>query len=140
MIAHDLHLDLSSLIDAATFDQILEMDDPDSMEFSRSIVDEFFIQAQQTFDEMDESLAKNDLGKLSSLGHFLKGSSATLGIIKMKKACEMIQNFGACLDESGLTPEPDQKLCLDRIKKTLPRMRDDFQNVKTLLEKFYENT
>lgn len=45
------------MIDPASFEQILEMDDDDEdREFSRQIVFDFFDQAIQTFDQMDESL------------------------------------------------------------------------------------
>lgn len=45
------------LIDPATFEQILEMDDDeDEREFSRSIVYDFFTQAENTFDKMDTNL------------------------------------------------------------------------------------
>jgi len=35
------------------------------------------------------------LKTLSELGHFLKGSSATLGLTKVKDSCEKIQHYGA---------------------------------------------
>lgn len=44
-------------IDSATFEQILEMDDDEEeREFSRSIVYDFFAQAENTFDDMDTNL------------------------------------------------------------------------------------
>jgi len=44
-------------IDSATFEQILEMDDDeDEREFSKSIVYDFFQQADSTFQKMDENL------------------------------------------------------------------------------------
>ena len=44
-------------IDAATFEQILEMDEDDpSQEFSRGIVFGFFEQAETTFTKMDQCL------------------------------------------------------------------------------------
>lgn len=44
-------------IDPATFEQILEMDDDeDEREFSKSIVYDFFGQADSTFAKMDKSL------------------------------------------------------------------------------------
>lgn len=43
-------------VDRSTFDQILEMDEPDDHEFSSSIVFSFFTQARDTFDEMDTAL------------------------------------------------------------------------------------
>jgi osomolarity two-component system, phosphorelay intermediate protein YPD1 len=44
-------------IDALTFEQILEMDDDEEeREFSKSIVYDFFQQAENTFGKMDVSL------------------------------------------------------------------------------------
>jgi osomolarity two-component system phosphorelay intermediate protein YPD1 len=44
-------------IDASTFEQILEMDeDEDEREFSKSIVYDFFTQAEGTFVKMDTSV------------------------------------------------------------------------------------
>jgi hypothetical protein len=44
-------------IDAATFEQILEMDDDeDERDFSKSIVYDFFQQAESTFGKMDTNL------------------------------------------------------------------------------------
>lgn len=43
-------------IDTNTFDQILEMDDPDDHEFSHSIVCGFFTQAEETFIKMDTAM------------------------------------------------------------------------------------
>jgi osomolarity two-component system phosphorelay intermediate protein YPD1 len=49
--------DFGDNIDVATFEQILEMDDDeDEREFSRSIVFDFFQQADSTFDKMDENM------------------------------------------------------------------------------------
>jgi osomolarity two-component system phosphorelay intermediate protein YPD1 len=39
-----------------TFEQILEMDEPDDNEFSSSIVFGFFEQAEETFGQIEEAL------------------------------------------------------------------------------------
>jgi osomolarity two-component system phosphorelay intermediate protein YPD1 len=41
------------IIDRATFDQILEMDDDDERDFSKTIVFGFFEQAEDTFKQME---------------------------------------------------------------------------------------
>jgi len=52
--------DLGENIDATTFEQILEMDDDEEeREFSKSIVYDFFSQAEQTFQKMDSNLCVN---------------------------------------------------------------------------------
>lgn len=40
----------------ATFDQLLDMDDEEDHEFSKSIVWDYFIQAEATFEDMDGAL------------------------------------------------------------------------------------
>lgn len=45
------------IIDLDTFSQILEMDDDeDDREFSKSILDNYFEQAETTFKEMEEAM------------------------------------------------------------------------------------
>jgi len=127
-------------IDPVTFEQILEMDDDeDEREFSKSIVYGFFEQAEGTFVKMETSLSKGDLGQLSSLGHFLKGSSATLGLTKVKDSCEKIQHFGAKKDETGTVDELDDQTCLNRIKDTLAAVRTEYAEVEKVLKRFYHD-
>lgn len=78
-----------------------------------------------------------DLSQLSSLGHFLKGSSATLGLTKVKDSCEKIQHLGVKKDESGIQDITDESLCLDKIKKTLDTMKKDYKQAEKHLKKFY---
>jgi len=79
-----------------------------------------------------------DLPELSSLGHFLKGSSATLGLTKVRDCCEKIQHFGQMKDEAGTTDEPDEAECLERIKETLAVVKEEYAEVEKVLKKFYE--
>ena len=78
-----------------------------------------------------------DLATLSSLGHFLKGSSATLGLTKVKDSCEKIQHFGQKKDEAGTTDEPDEEKCLSRIEETLEAVKEEYAEVEKVLKKFY---
>jgi len=130
----------TDLIDAATFEQILEMDDDEEeREFSKSIVYDFFTQAESTFQKMDQYLEKKDLDQLSALGHFLKGSSATLGLTKVKDSCEKIQNFGAHKDETGTTAEPDDEKSLKLCKATIEQAKTEFKEVEAALKRFYRD-
>lgn len=80
---------------------------------------------------------KGDLSQLSAEGHFLKGSSATLGLNKVKDSCEKIQNYGQHKDETGTNDEPDDAKCLGRIKKTLDVVRVEYAEVEKVLRRFY---
>lgn len=78
-----------------------------------------------------------DLADLSALGHFLKGSSATLGLTKVKDSCEKIQHYGQKKDEDGTKDEPDEEKCLARIKETLVAVKEEYAEVEKILRKFY---
>ncbi|KAI9155374.1 putative histidine phosphotransferase HPT1p [Paramyrothecium foliicola] len=133
----DVELTLGNAVDMNTFNQILEMDDPGDHDFSYSLVFGFFDQAEETFESMDAALEAKDLEKLSSLGHFLKGSSATLGLVKVRDGCEKIQRFGKNENVDG-SPEPDSALCLERIEEALKVVKTDYKDVEKTLKRYYE--
>jgi HPt (histidine-containing phosphotransfer) domain-containing protein len=75
------------------------------------------------------SVTKN-LGELSRLGHFLKGSSATLGFTRIKDSCQVIQQYGNNQTIDG-APELDDEVCFDKVKEALETVKED----KAVLEK-----
>ena len=80
-----------------------------------------------------------DLAQLSALGHFLKGSSATLGLTKVKDSCEKIQHFGAHKDETGTHDEPDEDVCLKKCETQIQQAKTEFKEVESALKKFYHD-
>ena len=79
---------------------------------------------------------KKNLSELSSLGHFLKGSSAALGVSKVQLSCEHIQHYGQL--KEGTNPISEAK-AIEKITKSLARARDEFTEAKGELELFYKN-
>ncbi|KAI7095427.1 hypothetical protein KC343_g13688, partial [Hortaea werneckii] len=71
--------------------------------------------------------------------HFLKGSSATLGLTKVKDSCEKIQHFGAHKDGTGEKEEPDAEKCLKNCKDTIKQAKAEFEEVEAALRKFYRD-
>ncbi|KAI0472447.1 histidine-phosphotransfer domain, HPT domain-containing protein [Xylaria cf. heliscus] len=138
---HDKNMpDLGDAIDIVAFSQILEMDDSeDDRDFSKSIVWGFFEQAEETFEKMDSALKSRDLEELYRLGHFLKGSSATVGLTKVKDSCEKIQRYGKKENVDG-TPEIDEELCLLRIKATLSEVKSEYADAEKTLKNFFNST
>ncbi|KAK9465726.1 histidine-phosphotransfer domain, HPT domain-containing protein [Lipomyces arxii] len=131
-------LERSGMIDILTFDQLLEMDDDEEeREFSASLVYGYFEQAEDTFVQMETMLQQKDLHQLSSLGHFLKGSSAAIGVSKVRDSCEQIQALGAHMDETGTKEIADPEISLSMIRTVLTRAKDEYKTSKVLLEKFY---
>jgi osomolarity two-component system, phosphorelay intermediate protein YPD1 len=81
---------------------------------------------------------QKNLDELYRLGHFLKGSSATVGLTKVKDSCEKIQRYGKKENVDG-TPEPNADLCLSRIKSTLVRVKAEYKEAEQALKKFYDD-
>jgi len=111
-----------NIIDLNIFEQIRELDDEDSHEFSHATVMEYISQVGETFSKMDKADARKDLEDLHALGHFLKGSSAALGIRKVQASCEQMQHAGHNLDvvhERKLNDKDALEMCgkiLARVK------------------------
>ena len=81
---------------------------------------------------------KKDLKTLSELGHFLKGSSATLGLTKVKDSCEKIQHYGQKKDETG-TKDITEEDSLEKLDKIITQTKDEFHEVEKVLKEFYND-
>lgn len=133
--------DPEGIINMEIFSQIQDMDDDDDdeaggHEFSKGIVWGYFEQAESTFKQMQDAIEEPSLWKLSSLGHFLKGSSAALGIIKVQNSCEKMQHYGNLRDEEvGAALSEDE--ALRRIKKLLVDCKRDYAVASAYLRQLY---
>lgn len=80
--------------------------------------------------------AEPSLTTLSSLGHFLKGSSAALGIIRVQASCEKMQHYGNLRDEeAGESLSEDE--ALKRIKGLLADCKRDYEAAMVWMKKLY---
>ncbi|KAF9098647.1 hypothetical protein BGX23_005713 [Mortierella sp. AD031] len=123
------------IVDHTTFDQLLEMDDEE--EFSRNLVHNYFEQAQRAFRDMDEAMSASDLEALSRLGHFLKGSSAQLGVLKVKASCEKLQYYGQGMDAAGQHSHISNEEAEKQIQILLIQMRREYDEAEHYLRGFY---
>ncbi len=72
------------------------------------------------------------------MGHFLKGSSAALGIIKVQDACEKIQHYGNMRDEeAGETLSEGE--ALKRIREQFLICIREYRTGKAWLQALYED-
>ncbi|KAJ3217441.1 hypothetical protein HDU67_007911 [Dinochytrium kinnereticum] len=128
---------MGMVVDHGIFNQLLEMDEDDQeREFSKGIVLNYFEQAESTFASMDASLTQRDLGSLSRLGHFLKGSSAALGLVKVRASCEKIQHLGNLKDETGSFSITDVE-ALRWVAECLNRVKVEHAEAEVYLRNFY---
>lgn len=78
------------------------------------------------------------LKELSELGHFLKGSSATLGLTKVKDSCEKIQHYGQLKDDAG-TKDITEEQAQENLGKIIKQAKKEFADVKDILKEFYKD-
>ncbi|CAK5270196.1 unnamed protein product [Mycena citricolor] len=131
-------LPVPEAIDMEAFSQILELDEEGSHDFSKEMVTAYFSQATTTFVDMDKALADENLPELSSLGHFLKGSSAALGIHHVQASCEKMQHYGELRDEiAGIDLKSDEALA--RIRVLLPATKAEYADARRWLKKWYDD-
>jgi len=128
--------DMVDMVDMETFQQILELDEDGTREFSRGMSWAYFSQVDTTFKDMDKAFEAKNLKKLSELGHFLKGSSAALGVSKVQASCEKIQHYGALRDE-----EEDKDLsegaALDKIEGLLGTVKEEYSAASEWMKRWY---
>ncbi|GLB38355.1 putative CAIB BAIF family enzyme [Lyophyllum shimeji] len=127
----------SDIVDMDTFRQLLELDDDATHDFSKGMAWAYFTQAEQTFKDMEKALAGQNLAQLSSLGHYLKGSSAALGLSKVQASCEKIQHFGQRRDEAA-GEDVTESVALEKIKGLLSQVNDEYAAAESWLKRWYK--
>lgn len=139
-----MSIENSELLNYNTFQELLIMDEDDP-DFSQSLISTFIEQALSIFEELQEFLEKDaksdeDLVKMSNLGHYLKGSAAALGLVKIQEECERIQNYGKkkIIDQSDAAKDAkeNEQWC-DHIKDALEKAQDYFKQSRTLFGEYY---
>lgn len=133
-----LGTETDEVVDMEVFNQLLEIDDDDDREFSKGLAYDYIQQADTTIDQIKEALETRDLEVLSARGHFLKGSSAALGLRRVQHSCEALQHFGKCLNAHGEGPECNEDEALRRCRILLGRLVREQTDAKEWLENFFK--
>lgn len=74
---------------------------------------------------------------MSRLGHFLKGSSAALGLVKITGSCQRLQRFSEFKDAEGIATITDEE-AKNLIQVLLVQMQEEYQEAQTYLTSLYE--
>ena len=80
---------------------------------------------------------KKDLTQLSHLGHFLKGSSAALGVNKVRTVCEKIQHYGLLWDDEN-HKDLSQQEALDLVTPLLPIGKKGYAEAEKWLKNWFK--
>lgn len=137
----------SGLVDWPVFSELVAMDE-DEEGFSKGLFQTFVDQFKDTFLEIDENVEAKDLDKLSSLGHYLKGSAAALGLTTIAEQCERIQNYGHKnnFDNVKLPKKDGEELDADSdeywvrlIEDAMEKAQAGFLKSKKALDEYFED-
>lgn len=135
----------TGLIEWLVFSELVAMDE-DEEDFSKGLFRTFVDQFEETFSEFDENVQSQNLEKLSSLGHYLKGSAAALGLTTISEQCERIQNYGHKIDfdSDDKTEEKDilkelNSYWISLIEDAMEKAKDGFQKSKAALSDYFDD-
>lgn len=131
----------SGLVEWSVFSELVAMDE-DEEGFSKGLFQTFVDQFQDTLTEIDENVGSKNLDKLSSLGHYLKGSAAALGLTTISSQCERIQNYGHKVNfdnfELGTEKEDNSdEFWLALIDDAVQKAKNGFSKSKAALEEYF---
>lgn len=73
------------------------------------------------------------------MGHFLKGSSATIGLVKIRDSCEKIQRYGKKENLDGTPGATDDASWLKLIGGELLSVRRCVNEANRALKEFYKS-
>ncbi|KAH3660303.1 hypothetical protein OGAPHI_006889 [Ogataea philodendri] len=138
-------LENSELINWTIFQELLLMDE-DEEGFAVSLVKTFVEQATGIFQEILDLLnvsspSDDDLKRISSLGHYLKGSAAALGLQVVQQECERIQNYGNKINFDDYEPAATAKSSSDWvecIRSAYTNALEGYEKSKKLLSEFFD--
>lgn len=137
-----IDLQESGLVDWQVFSELVAMDE-DEEGFCQGLFQTFVDQFKDTFKEIDENIKVKDLNKLSSLGHYLKGSAAALGLTTIAEQCERMQNYGHRNNFDNYKikglKESDDEFWIKLIEDTMEKAKDGFQKSKAALNSYFDD-
>lgn len=136
-------LEKSGLVEWSVFSELVAMDE-DEEEFSKGLCQTFVNQFKDTAKEIDENLKSKNLEKLSSLGHYLKGSAAALGLKAISSQCERIQNYGHRVNFDNHKPEKSidedsDDFWINLIQDAVDKAKSGFEDSKAALDEYFED-
>jgi osomolarity two-component system phosphorelay intermediate protein YPD1 len=134
-------LQATGLIEWLVFSELLAMDE-DEEGFSYGLFETFIQQFNETFVEIDENLKLKNFEKLSNLGHYLKGSAAALGLVKISNQCERIQNYGHKDDFDNFhvdgVAENSDEFWIKLIEDAVRAAKTDFAESEAALNEYFD--
>ena len=86
---------------------------------------------------------QKDFHKLWNHAHYLKGSAAILGLIKLRSSCENIERMGKQMKEAVKQREPNddedggEESALGNLYNALSQAKMEFAEVEEVLKRFY---
>eukprot|EP00126_Sphaerothecum_destruens_P007619 Sdes_comp19917_c0_seq1m12342 len=90
-MSEDVALSTISLLNLTAFQEVVDMG---GVEFMNNMLSDFFLQAESKFPEFQSLFSSKDFSAISRLGHFLRSSSATLGLARIQHICSQLQKLG----------------------------------------------
>jgi HPt (histidine-containing phosphotransfer) domain-containing protein len=110
----------SAVIDLKAIESLRALNPGDNDEFLREITGIFLEDTPVRLAELDESLARGDVGKFSRAAHSIKGSSSNLGAVTLRAIAEKLEHESRDHGLANLAPSVSAlKVEFERAKRAL---------------------
>ncbi|KAM0195511.1 hypothetical protein ACHAPI_006367 [Fusarium lateritium] len=124
----------NDLFDFGTLDQILEMDDEGSREFTVGVCEGFCDQAEQIIAKLEIAHKRSDLREIGDFADYLRGSAATAGAIKVHDTAQKLKYLALNRDEKDERYMTDEE-ALPRAEKLIHGFRQQSQETIAILRR-----
>lgn len=126
--------------------------------FTKDLLKQLKEQCTETFEKINTLINNNgNLKEISSLGHFLKGSSSALGLLRIAYYCEVIQNIAlrkelsktlkvesgntiTSISEEDLAQNLNDSLLYRFLRESLTCAQQEFKDTLEQLNVYYKNS
>ncbi|PWI64056.1 hypothetical protein PCL_00027 [Purpureocillium lilacinum] len=131
-IFETLRLLLGDNVNINVFRQLLELDEPGQGDFSQAIIVEYIHQADEVLASMSQALNSREFEQLRLSAHFLGGSSAALGLLRVQSGCDTLQQCCNTEVSNGMDGE-NVEHSFRRCSEALELLKADYVEVQVRL-------
>lgn len=110
---------MHEILNAEAVEQLFALDDDDD-DFSTNMLEEFAKQATECVEKMRADLKAGNFNDLSRAGHFLKGSSYTMGSVEIPDICAEIEH----------SPMLTLNVTLSKLSHAISRFLEEINRIK----------
>ena len=125
---HTTDSNFDTVIDSEKWEELLAMAGIDNLEMINELVENFLKNSQKQIESIEKAISNQSLEELRFATHSLKGSSQSLGVLRLSEECIQIETLAKQSDwESATNLLPNLQNSYTLVKKALEEKCEGFK-------------